>query len=117
MAGIQSQGVAATLKHFAVYSVPKGGRDGHARTDPHVAPREMHQLHLYPYRKIIREVHPMGVMSSYNDWDGIPVSGSYYFLTELLREKYGFDGYVVSDSEAVEFVYSKHRVAQDMKGA
>ena len=59
----------------------------------------------------------MGVMSSYNDWDGIPVSGSYYFLTELLREKYGFDGYVVSDSEAVEFVYSKHRVAQDMKGA
>ncbi|NDV80473.1 glycoside hydrolase family 3 N-terminal domain-containing protein [Bacteroides sp. 51] len=117
VAGIQSNGIAATLKHFAVYSVPKGGRDGHARTDPHVAPREMHQLHLYPYRKIIREVRPMGVMSSYNDYDGIPVSGSYYFLTELLREKYGFDGYVVSDSEAVEFVYSKHRVAQDMKGA
>lgn len=115
--GIQSQGVAATLKHFAVYSVPKGGRDGHARTDPHVAPREMHQLHLYPYRKIIREARPMGVMSSYNDYDGIPVSGSYYFLTELLREQYGFDGYVVSDSEAVEFVYSKHRVAHDMKGA
>lgn len=117
VAGIQSNGIAATLKHFAVYSVPKGGRDGFARTDPHVAPREMHQLHLYPYRKIIREVHPMGVMSSYNDYDGIPVSASYYFLTELLREKYGFDGYVVSDSEAVEFVYSKHRVAQDMKGA
>lgn len=44
----------------------------------------------------------MGVMSSYNDWDGVPVSASYYFLTELLREEYGFDGYVVSDSEAVE---------------
>nr|WP_203558424.1 glycoside hydrolase family 3 N-terminal domain-containing protein [Bacteroides sp. 519] len=117
VAGIQSNGIAATLKHFAVYSVPKGGRDGFARTDPHVAPREMHQLHLYPYRKIIREAHPMGVMSSYNDYDGIPVSGSYYFLTELLREKYGFDGYVVSDSEAVEFIYSKHRIAPDMKGA
>lgn len=115
--GIQSTGIAATLKHFAVYSVPKGGRDGFARTDPHVAPREMHQLHLYPYRKIIKEAHPMGVMSSYNDYDGIPVSGSYYFLTELLREKYGFDGYVVSDSEAVEFLYSKHRVAKDMKEA
>lgn len=115
--GIQSQGVAATLKHFAVYSVPKGGRDGHARTDPHVAPREMHQLHLAPYRKIIRESHPMGVMSSYNDWDGIPVSGSHYFLTELLREQYGFNGYVVSDSEAVEFLYKKHHVAPDMKGA
>lgn len=109
--GIQSQGVAATLKHYAVYSVPKGGRDGNCRTDPHVAPRELHQLFLYPFRKVIRDARPMGVMSSYNDWDGVPVSASYYFLTELLREEYGFDGYVVSDSQAVEFVESKHRVA------
>lgn len=109
--GIQSQGVASTLKHYAVYSVPKGGRDGNCRTDPHVAPRELHQLYLYPFKKVIREAHPMGVMSSYNDWDGVPVSASYYFLTELLREEYGFDGYVVSDSEAVEFVQTKHHVA------
>lgn len=53
----------------------------------------------------------MGVMSSYNDWDGVPVTASYYFLTELLREEYGFDGYVVSDSEAVEYVQTKHHVA------
>jgi beta-glucosidase len=117
VSGIQSQGVASTLKHYAVYSVPKGGRDGNARTDPHVAPREMHQMYLYPYRKIIKESHPMGVMSSYNDYDGIPVSASYYFLTELLRNQFGFDGYVVSDSEAVEFVTTKHRVAADMKDA
>lgn len=115
--GIQSQGVASTLKHYAVYSVPKGARDGNTRTDPHVAPREMHQLHLYPYRKIVSESHPMGVMSSYNDWDGVPVSASYYFLTELLRQQYGFRGYVVSDSEAVEFVHTKHRVAPDYKDA
>jgi beta-glucosidase len=115
--GIQSQGVAATLKHYAVYSVPKGGRDGFCRTDPHVAPREMHQLHLYPYRKIIAESHPMGVMSSYNDWDGVPVSASYYFLTELLRQQFGFRGYVVSDSEAIEFVSTKHHVAGDYKEA
>ncbi|WP_200977281.1 glycoside hydrolase family 3 N-terminal domain-containing protein [Echinicola sp. 20G] len=113
--GIQSQGMAATLKHYAVYSVPKGGRDGYARTDPHLAPREMHQLYLYPYRKIIRESHPWGVMSSYNDWDGEPVSASHYFLTELLRQQYGFKGYVVSDSEAVEFVHSKHHVATSYK--
>lgn len=110
--GIQSQGVSSTLKHFAVYSVPKGGRDGNCRTDPHVAPREMHQIYLYPFKKVISEAHPMGVMSSYNDWDGVPVTASYYFLTELLREEYGFDGYVVSDSEAVEFVHTKHRVAE-----
>ncbi|MBB5438395.1 beta-glucosidase [Pedobacter sp. AK017] len=115
--GIQDQGTAATLKHYAVYSVPKGGRDGQARTDPHVAPREMHEMFLYPFRRVIQEAKPMGIMSSYNDWNGEPVTGSYYFLTELLRKQYGFDGYVVSDSEAVEFISGKHHVAEDYKQA
>jgi beta-glucosidase len=115
--GIQEEGVASTLKHFAVYSVPKGGRDGAARTDPHVAPREMFQIYLYPFRRVIQEAHAMGVMSSYNDWNGEPITGSYYFLTELLRQKFGFTGYVVSDSEAVEYLYSKHHVAGDIKEA
>lgn len=115
--GIQEEGVASTLKHYAVYSVPKGARDGSARTDPHVAPREMHQLYLYPFRSVIQEAHPMGVMSSYNDYDGVPITGSYYFLTELLRQQFGFTGYVVSDSEAVEYIYSKHKVAVDYKEA
>ena len=115
--GIQSQGVGSTLKHYAVYSVPKGARDGNARTDPHVAPREMFQIYLYPYREIIRESNPVGVMSSYNDWDGVPITASYYFLTTLLREQFGFKGYIVSDSEAVEFVYTKHHVAKDYKEA
>lgn len=115
--GIQEEGVAATLKHYAVYSVPKGGRDGNARTDPHVAPREMEQVYLYPFRRVIQEAHPMGVMSSYNDYDGVPITGSYYFLTQLLRQKFGFDGYVVSDSEAVEYIFSKHHVADTYKEA
>ncbi|ALJ06750.1 glycosyl hydrolase family 3 [Pseudalgibacter alginicilyticus] len=115
--GIQSQGVASTLKHFAVYSIPKGARDGEARTDSHVAPREMFQLHLYPFQRVIKEAAPMGIMSSYNDYDGVPITASRYFLTDLLREKYGFNGYVVSDSEAVEYVSEKHRVAADYKEA
>ena len=115
--GVQEEGVASTLKHFAVYSVPKGGRDGSDRTDPHVAPREMYQIYLYPFRRVIQEAHAMGVMSSYNDWNGEPITGSYFFLTELLRQKFGFTGYVVSDSEAVEFLYSKHHVAGDIKEA
>ncbi|UIR54957.1 glycoside hydrolase family 3 C-terminal domain-containing protein [Sphingobacterium sp. SRCM116780] len=115
--GIQSQGVASTLKHFAVYSVPKGGRDGNARTDPHVAFRELHMMHLYPFRRVIKEAHPLGVMSSYNDYDGIPVSGSRYFLYDLLRKDYGFEGYVVSDSDALEFIYNKHSVVDSYKMA
>ncbi|MDF3078797.1 MAG: beta-glucosidase [Sphingobacteriaceae bacterium] len=114
--GIQENGIASTLKHYAVYSVPKGGRDGEARTDPHVAPREMYQMYLYPFRRVIQEAAPMGVMSSYNDWDGVPITGSYYFLTELLRQKFGFTGYIVSDSEAVEYISYKHHVAENQKG-
>ena len=109
--GIQEQGVAACLKHYAAYSVPKGGRDGDARTDPHITPRELHEIFMYPFRKVIQGAKPMEVMSSYNDWNGEPVSGSHYFLTQLLRQQYGFDGYVVSDSEAVEYLFSKHKVA------
>jgi beta-glucosidase len=115
--GIQENGIASTLKHFAAYSMPKGGRDGNARTDPHIAPRELHEIHLYPFKRVIKEAAPMGVMSSYNDWDGLPVTGSSYFLTELLRKQYGFNGYVVSDSEAVEFLFTKHHVAKDAKDA
>ncbi len=115
--GIQDNGIAATLKHFAAYSVPKGGRDGHARTDPHIGPRELHEIHLYPFKRVIQETAILGVMSSYNDWDGLPVTGSPYFLTELLRKQYGFKGYVVSDSEAVEFLHTKHKVAASPKEA
>lgn len=115
--GIQQEQVAATLKHFVVYSVPKGGRDGNARTDPHVAPRELHEMYLYPFKRVIQEASPLGIMSSYNDWDGEPITASHYFLTELLRKTYGFTGYVVSDSEAVEYITTKHKVADNYTDA
>ena len=115
--GVQSQGVASTLKHFSVYSNNKGAREGASRTDPQIAPREMEMLHLWPVERIIKAANPLSIMSSYNDYDGIPVTGSHYFLTEILRRRMGFQGYVVSDSDAVEFLYRKHHVAADMKDA
>lgn len=115
--GVQSQGVGSSLKHFAAYSTPKGGRDGNCRTDPHITPRELHQIHLYPFRRVVGEANPVGVMSSYNDYDGEPITASKYFLIELLRKEYGFTGYVVSDSQAVEFVHSKHCVAETYEEA
>ena len=103
--------LVATPKHFAVYSIPIGGRDGKTRTDPHVAPREMRTLYIEPFRMAFQEAGALGVMSSYNDYDGEPITGSYHFLTEILRQEWGFKGYVVSDSEAVEFISNKHKVA------
>ena len=108
---LQKYNLVATPKHFAVYSIPIGGRDGKTRPDPHVAPREMRTLYIEPFRMAFQEAGALGVMSSYNDYDGEPITGSYHFLTEILRQEWGFKGYVVSDSEAVEFISNKHKVA------
>jgi len=115
--GIRSENLGVTCKHFAVYGVPNGGRDGDARTDPKVAPREMETIHLYPFERVIAEVDVQGVMSSYNDWDGVPISGSSNFLTDILRRKMGFNGYVVSDSGAVLFMSGKHKTEPSYKQA
>ncbi|MCU7521170.1 MAG: beta-glucosidase [Ignavibacteria bacterium] len=114
---LQEEGVVSTPKHFAVYSVPKGGRDGASRTDPHVTPREVEEIYLAPFKAAFTEGHAMGTMSSYNDYNGIPVTGSSEFLTKKLRDEWGFKGYVVSDSRAVEYIFNKHHVAKDAKDA
>jgi beta-glucosidase len=109
--------VASTAKHFAIYSIAKGAREGQARTDPQATPHEVENIFLPPFKAAIKEGGLLGVMSSYNDYDGIPITGSHYWLTERLRNDFGFRGYVVSDSAAVEYLYNKHGVASDMKDA
>ncbi|HVX25365.1 MAG TPA: glycoside hydrolase family 3 N-terminal domain-containing protein [Parafilimonas sp.] len=111
--GIQHYRVVSTCKHFAVYSIPIGGRDGEARTDPQVPPREMEEIYLHAFKEAFTKAHAMGTMASYNDYDGVPIIASKHFLTDILRNQFGFKGYVVSDSRAVEFLYSKHHVAED----
>lgn len=115
--GIQANGSASTAKHFAVYSFNKGAREGYSRTDPHVAPRMMEEIALKPFKEVVEEADLLGVMASYNDYDGVPVAASKEFLTDRLRTQWGFRGYVVSDSDAVEYVHSKHHVAKDYADA
>ena len=114
--GLQEDGkVAATAKHYAIYSAGKGAREGMARCDPHESPLEVENIHMYPWRRVVREAGLLGAMSSYNDYNGEPVQGSRYWLTDRLRSDFGFRGYVVSDSDAVEYLHSKHHTASDMK--
>jgi beta-glucosidase len=110
--GIQEHRVVSTLKHFALASVPKGGRDGEARTDPQVSWRDVETIFLPPFRRAVREGGALGVMAAYNDYDGIPVVANQQFLTQILRREFGFRGYVVSDSGAVEFIQQKYHVAR-----
>lgn len=109
--------VAATAKHFIAYSNNKGAREGMARVDSQMSPREVENIHVYPWKRVIKEGGILGAMSSYNDYDGFPIQSSYYWLTTRLRQDMGFRGYVVSDSDAVEYLYSKHGTAIDMKEA
>lgn len=112
--GIQEQRVVSTLKHFALYSISKGGRDGpHSRGDSQATWREVQTVHLHPFRKAIRDAGALGVMASYNDYDGIPIHGNSLFLTEILRTEYKFRGYVVSDTRGVDEISGKYRVAEN----
>ena len=111
----QDHQVAATAKHYAAYANNKGGREGMSRVDPQMPPREVENIHMYPWKRVIGEAGLLGAMSSYNDYDGVPVQGSSYWLDEKLRKEYGFRGYVVSDSDAVEYLHTKHRTSPDMK--
>jgi len=114
--GMQSQGIASTGKHFAVYGQNKGGREGDSRTDPQVSPFDVENIHLRPWRAAC-QAGMLGIMSSYNDYNGEPITGSHYWLTDRLRTEFGFQGYVVSDSEAVEYLDYKHHVAGDVNEA
>jgi beta-glucosidase len=107
--------VAATAKHFAIHGVNKGAREGDARVDPQISPREAENIFNRPFGKVIKEGRLLGVMASYNDYDGIPIISSKYWLIDRLRTEYGFKGYVVSDSGAVEDLDTKHGTSLDAK--
>ncbi|MDR1707553.1 MAG: glycoside hydrolase family 3 C-terminal domain-containing protein [Prevotella sp.] len=107
--------VAATAKHYIAYSNNKGGREGMARVDPQMSPREVENVHVYPWKRVIAEAGLLGVMSAYNDYDGFPIQSSFYWLMTRLRGEMGFKGYVVSDSDAVEYLHAKHGTSENMK--
>ncbi|WP_311243783.1 glycoside hydrolase family 3 N-terminal domain-containing protein [Microbacterium sp. WCS2018Hpa-23] len=112
--GLQSEGVHATLKHFIGYSASKAGRN-HAPVSAGL--REIEDVLLPPFEMAIHEGGARSVMNSYVDIDGVPVTADARYLTGILRDRWGFDGVVVSDYFAVDFLYSMHRAAADSADA
>ncbi len=107
--------IASTGKHFIGYSNNKGGREGQSRVDPQTSRHEIENIHVYPWREVISRGGMLGAMASYNDIDSEPVESSHYWLYERLRNDFGFKGYVISDSDAVEYLHTKHHTTNDMK--
>ncbi|MET3545536.1 beta-glucosidase [Paenibacillus favisporus] len=109
---IAPDGVAACLKHFAAYGAGVAGKDYNAVD---MSMREFFEFYGKPYEIALQE-RPKLVMSSFNSFNGVPVTASSEMLKEILRGQYGFEDLVISDWGAVTEL-QKHRVARDGKEA
>lgn len=100
--------VAACIKHFAAYGASQAGRDYHAVDMSEIMLRE---VYLPPYKAAV-DAGAVTAMTSFNDLNGVPATSNHFLLTELLRDEWGFDGFVVTDYTSImELLY--HGVAAD----
>ena len=93
MRGIQSNGVSACPKHFAVNSQELRRQASNSVVDE----RTMRELYLTGFEIAVREAKPMSIMTSYNEVNGVYAHENKHLLQEILRDEWGFDGMVVSD--------------------
>lgn len=109
--GFQNKGLMTTPKHFGGHGAPLGGRDSH---DIGLSEREWREIHLVPFREIYKRHKYESLMMAYSDFLGIPVAKSTELLKGILRDEWGFDGYIVSDCGALRNLTSnKHYTALD----
>jgi beta-xylosidase len=106
----ETRRVLATLKHYAGHAFSEGGRN-HAPV--RIGERELNDTFLLPFEMAIKLAGAGSVMPAYHDIDGEPSSSSRRYMSEVLRDQWGFDGLVVSDYEAISLLYEQHRVARD----
>ena len=95
----------ACAKHFAVHSGPEPERH---RFDAEPPQRDLYETYLPQFEMAVREGHVGGVMGAYNSLFGVPCCASTLLLTDILRQQWGFDGYVVSDCDAIHNIWAKY---------
>jgi beta-glucosidase-like glycosyl hydrolase len=103
-------GIIATLKHFAGYSFSEAGRNF---APTHVGRRELADVFLLPFEMAVKLADAGSVMNSYQEIDGEQPAASRWLLTEVLRDQWGFDGFVVADYGAVTFLHAFAGAAHD----
>lgn len=104
--------ILATAKHFAAYGGAQAGRDYHTVD---ISERTLRDVHLPPFKAAL-DAGVATIMTSFNEVDGIPASGSRYLLTDILRNKWGFDGFVVTDYTSINEMVP-HGFSKDLKQA
>ena len=104
--------IAACVKHFAAYGAPQAGRD-YNTVD--MSERWLREFYLPPYKAAV-DAGAQTVMASFNELDGIPATANAHLLTEILRDEWGFDGFVVSDYTGIMEMIN-HGTSLDLKDA
>jgi beta-glucosidase len=102
---------AACAKHYAVHSGPEEGRHSF---DAKVTKRELFDTYLPAFKKLVVEANVEMVMGAYNRLYGVPCCASELLLEEILREKWGFKGHVVSDCSALTDLHKGHQYTKDV---
>jgi beta-glucosidase len=106
--------VVAEPKHFAGHGSPEGGTN----TSPvHIGERELRMTMLRGFEPAFREGHAMATMAAYHEIDGVPVTSDPFLLKKILRQEWGFPGFVLSDLGAIRRLYDVHHVAATPKDA
>src|SRR5580692_11413428 len=104
----------ACAKHYAVHSGPEPLRHGFNAEPPE---RDLYETYLPQFEMAVREGHVGGVMGAYSALDGVPDCANSFLLDDLLRHQWGFDGYIVSDCDAVHDIFSGHHFTDTLPGA
>lgn len=102
-----------TLKHFIAYGIPEGGHNGNSAI---VGKRELQEVFLPPFKQAI-DAGALSVMTAYNSIDGVPCTSNKELLTGVLRDDWGFNGFVVSDLISIDGLVGSHRVAENLEVA
>ena len=102
--------VLATAKHFAAYEESEGGRNLAPANFPE---RVLRDVFFEPFRAAVEEAQTGSIMAAYNEIDGIPCHVNGWLLNRVLRQEWGFQGYVTSDGGGLQMLINLHHVAAD----
>jgi beta-glucosidase len=106
--------VVAEPKHFAAHGSPEGGLN---MSPVHAGEREVRSIMLKSFEPAVREGKAMGIMAAYHDIDGVPCTGNPWLLNKILRDEWGFQGFVLSDLGAIRRLYDTHHVVDSAPNA
>lgn len=109
----------ATLKHFAAHGQPESGTNC---APVNVSERLLRDTFLYPFKEVLMHANALSIMASYNEIDGVSSHANKWLLREVLREEWGFEGFIVSDYYAITELNLRpeavsHRMAADKSEA